>query len=356
MLYATWKTFTLTYDANGATSGTPPSVSGEYNSGDVVTVFGVGTLEKSGYIFDGWNTQSDGQGTTYQSGDSITFGNSDITLYAYWVSLFNYDVLGYPVPTYVRINGYNGTDLNIIIPDEIESCPVTEITNSAFYNMMLTSVVIPNSVTSIGDNAFKGNELTTLMIPESVTSIGQSAFEDNNLTTLTMSPNSATSIGYRAFCGNELTTITMPPHSVTSISDDAFRENEITTLMIPDGVISIGGYAFYGNNITSVTLPDTLVSIGHTNSSTLFLFLYGNNTFAYNELTSIVIPDSVTFICDGAFFGNQLTSITIGSNRTFSADAMGSYGASFRTYYANNGREAGVYTYSGSIWSWSPSE
>lgn len=39
---------------------------------------------RSGYTFLGWNTKSDGTGTDYSSGASITPGTSDIVLYAKW--------------------------------------------------------------------------------------------------------------------------------------------------------------------------------------------------------------------------------------------------------------------------------
>lgn len=43
-----------------------------------------GSLERTGYTFSGWNTASDGSGTTYQEGQSITLMTQDIILYAIW--------------------------------------------------------------------------------------------------------------------------------------------------------------------------------------------------------------------------------------------------------------------------------
>ena len=77
-------TYTVTYNANGATSGNVPEDNNEYNSGDQVTVLGnTGNLALAHYTFGGWNTQPDGQGTTYQANATFNISGST-TLYAKW--------------------------------------------------------------------------------------------------------------------------------------------------------------------------------------------------------------------------------------------------------------------------------
>ncbi len=74
----------VTYNANGADSGTVPEDSSRYSAGESVSVAGnTGDLARTGYTFIGWNISSDGSGITYQQGD--TFNISDnIVLYADW--------------------------------------------------------------------------------------------------------------------------------------------------------------------------------------------------------------------------------------------------------------------------------
>jgi uncharacterized repeat protein (TIGR02543 family) len=57
--------YTLSYDSNGAISGSVPA-SKSYTNGSMVTVCGnTGSLAKSGCRFSGWNTRPDGSGTDY---------------------------------------------------------------------------------------------------------------------------------------------------------------------------------------------------------------------------------------------------------------------------------------------------
>ena len=88
-LYAFWSpVFTLSYSANGATSGTTPTDTNKYLSGAVATISGnTGSLTLTGYNFAGWNTQANGLGTSYVAGSSLTFGSSNVTLYAVWTAL-----------------------------------------------------------------------------------------------------------------------------------------------------------------------------------------------------------------------------------------------------------------------------
>ena len=81
-------TYTITYNANGATSGSVPA-NGSYTSGGAAaSVAGnTGTLARTGYTFGGWNTAADGSGTAYAAGGSTYSTNSDVTLYADWTPI-----------------------------------------------------------------------------------------------------------------------------------------------------------------------------------------------------------------------------------------------------------------------------
>jgi len=74
---------TLSFDANGATSGTAPkSITG--NPGSFAAIPDKGNLEKTGYSFDGWNSESSGNGFDVKPGGLFEM-KDNITLYAKWI-------------------------------------------------------------------------------------------------------------------------------------------------------------------------------------------------------------------------------------------------------------------------------
>ena len=85
-LYAKWNILnrTVTYDPNGATSGTPPAATVGY--GTVTLTNNAGTLERKRYNFAGWNTRADGSGVAYGLGASFNI-TADVTLYAQWTPI-----------------------------------------------------------------------------------------------------------------------------------------------------------------------------------------------------------------------------------------------------------------------------
>ena len=90
---------------------------------------------------------------------------------------------------------------------------------------------------------------------------------------------------------------------VVAIATEAFQNKQLTSVIIPNSVTNIYVHAFSSNQLTSVTIPTSVTSIGHS-------------AFYGNKLTSVTIPNSVTSIGDYAFQSNQLTSITIPSSVT----------------------------------------
>ena len=78
--------YTVTYHGNGNTAGAVPVDSSSlYEEGATVTVLtNTGSLVKTGYAFDGWNTKADGSGTAYAAGTTFTMGTANLTLYAQW--------------------------------------------------------------------------------------------------------------------------------------------------------------------------------------------------------------------------------------------------------------------------------
>lgn len=86
-LYAQWNpnTYTISFNGNGKTGGSTASMSMTYDTAKKLTANG---FTKTGHSFSGWNTKSNGDGTSYknkQSVKNLTSANgATITLYAKW--------------------------------------------------------------------------------------------------------------------------------------------------------------------------------------------------------------------------------------------------------------------------------
>ena len=81
------KSFNLNYHENGATGGTiPANTSHEYKS-SVTVASNTGNLTKTGYNFSGWNTKTDGSGTSYTEGMTFLMEAANVTLYAKWTAV-----------------------------------------------------------------------------------------------------------------------------------------------------------------------------------------------------------------------------------------------------------------------------
>jgi len=95
ILYARWTTqptYTVTYNGNLSTGGSALIDTTNYTTGQTITVFDQGTLVRAGYTFNGWNTASNGSGTSYTATQTFSMGSANVTLYAQWTALPTYTV------------------------------------------------------------------------------------------------------------------------------------------------------------------------------------------------------------------------------------------------------------------------
>ena len=268
----------------------------------------------------------------------------------------------------LEITKYAGNSATYVIPDEIDGKKVTKIGNSAFSDCTeLTSITIPDGVTDICWCAFYNCvSLKSVTIPESVTYIQDYAFgyySSYNTDSCTWEMHKidglkinyvkntwghwyATKNGFsdetcliayelydgtleiKKYSGNT-TTYVIPDEidgkKVTRIDDDAFYGcTELTSVTIPDGVTYIGGHAFHAcTSLEMITIPDSVTFIW-------------NNAFSYcTSLEAVTIPANVTYIGNEAFYCcTSLKSATISASVTYIGDRAFGY------YYDTNTNEA----------------
>lgn len=95
-LYAKWTAniYTVEYNANGG-EGTTASSTHTYGTGSALTTNG---FTRTGYVFNGWNTNADGSGSGYTNGQSVLnlteTANGTVTLHAQWTPTIAFAEVG----------------------------------------------------------------------------------------------------------------------------------------------------------------------------------------------------------------------------------------------------------------------
>ena len=257
--------------------------------------------------------------------------------------------------SYYIVSGIgNCTSTDIIIPDTYQELPVRAIGNKAFqYCNQLTSVVIPNSVTTMGHSAFSYcTNLTSVVLSDNITVIPYNSFEFCGFTSVVI-PDSVTTISYDAFGGClNLISVTIGK-GVTTIGQSAFFSSSTfeyegkfvevinhSSLDIQAGSLAHGGVGYYAKEVHSgeskiknvddylfYTYNGVHYLLGYIGKETNLILpknyngenyeIYHHAFIDRDDLTSVVIPDSVTAIGDYAFNScKSLISVTIGKGVT----------------------------------------
>ena len=200
-----------------------------------------------------------------------------------------------------NLSEYTG---DIVIPSSVTSggknYSVIEIESSAFKNTTITSISLPSSIKKINQYAFRDcTSLNTINMYGGTLSITNDAFE--GCTGLARVYYNGTMAEWCAidFGGDEATPM--------CYATDLYINNTLVsrnTLSIPEGVTSIGNYTFYNfQRITAVSLPSSgLLSIGNSAFKKCI------------NLSSVIIPNSVTALGNNAFMGcTKLATVTVGA-------------------------------------------
>ncbi len=273
---------TLSFDSNGGSEITAIVIE------ESATITIPANPTKSGYTFSGWYLDN----TTFtQTANSLfTSGlTEDTTIYAEWeVELVATEGLLFSLKdddTY-EVVGYNGTDLNVNIPETYLTINVTSI-GSMSITTQFESLHLSANLTAIDEVMFGYSALDEITVAEGSTSYSSldGVLFDKEMKELVWYPV-AKGVTYTV------------PDGIERIGQGCFRDSTtIESITLPDSLITIEDKAFWGTtSLTSIVIPDNVTNIGW-------------NAFYVAGLQSVVLGNSVSVIEDNAFSGCEMSSI-----------------------------------------------
>ena len=239
---------------------------------------------------------------------------------------------------YSVITGYAGDEKNLVIPEEKNGVQLKTIGSFAFRGYQLDSVIIPEGVEKIESSAFYNCGLKSVSLPSTLKILEGAAFRGNNLTSIDI-PDSVIKLSGNVFNNNLLPDdqafIYKRTESGIDYSTIVSYGGANKNVVIPatkNGVSlkTITGYAFHASQLTSVVIPDsvTLIEPGAFNTNLLpddqaFIYKRTESGIDYSTLigyggasTSVIIPAKkngvpLTTIDRNAFIYNQMIDVTI---------------------------------------------
>ena len=220
----------------------------------------------------------------------------------------------------------NNSSASILL-DLRQTSGLTDIPEEAFYECdNLVSIDLPNTVTVIRRDAFFGcGNLNSVSLGNSLQTMEHQTFRwCENIKEITL-PATFQDISSDSFYGcSSLTKISVAEGNTSFIAEEgALYNNDKTRLIawpsasgeinnLPNTLVAIDSCAFSVTNITSILIPDSVTSIGEcafTDCSNLISVNLGKkvSSISYSafswcrNLEEIIIPASVTEVGEGAF-------------------------------------------------------
>lgn len=296
--------------------GTPPAIG---NPGGPESLFDT-TSQAKVYYFP----RNAGWGATYAGRPTVAWQET---------VPFTYEILD---DYTITITGYTGTNASLVVPDTIETMPVTRLAANAFNGCAaLVDVTLPATVVDLGENAFANcGALATVFFSGNAPAAAESVFA-NSPNVVAVYPVGAAGWG-STFAGRP-TTVWMekPPYlyEVTpenTITIKAYTGSE-KVVVIPQyikklPVTALQGFVFGFKSVVSVTVPDRVLNVGAHTFDTCYdmtnvvlgagVTNIGEFAFAdCDKLTRVKIPNQVRTLGTNAFYWCQgLKEVEFGDN------------------------------------------
>ena len=132
-------------NANDAT-GQMDNTTCTYNTDCVLSA---NSYTREDYVFAGWSLTDSGEIIEGNTVNTLTTTESEVTIYAIWTPVWEFDS---STGTIIK---YNGTEENVIIPEQIDSVNVTTIAADAFESSTMRTLEFSQYITLVEDGAIK---------------------------------------------------------------------------------------------------------------------------------------------------------------------------------------------------------
>lgn len=295
------ETVTVTFDLQGGTMDSPATV--EVVKG---TAIELPSPVKNGFAFGGWLADTESEPAV-----SNAVVTDDVVMTAQWVAqseglqFVKNDVGGYSV---TGIG--NCSDSVLRIPSFYQDEPVVSIEISAFARcQQLTKVVIPSSVKTIKKYAFEECEnLREVVFPQGLEIIEFMSFlECGQLTSVTI-PSTVEFVEQGAFsdCYRLVEVVNLSDLELTfgDYGSIFFFAKQVISSPLQSKLVRSGDYTFYNDNgeyslvayhgsDNCIELPSDINGNGYSINKYAF--------YDYKWLVSVVLPEKLTEIGEGAF-------------------------------------------------------
>jgi len=309
-LYAVWltATYTISYNANGGT-GTTSSQTCSY--GMSVNISGNAFINPIGYAFTGWNTASNGTGTSYAVGSSIS-PTSNIALYAQWTAAYTITTTSNPTAGGTTAGG--GTYVSGT------SATITATANPGY------------SFASWND----GNTSASRSVTVSATATYTATFTINNYTLTVTAGTGGNVTGGGSYQYNTSATLVATAntgYSFTSWSDG--NTNSSRSVTVTDNATYTASFAAIDTVVTAVTATITAPVTGATPVTTVTI----------SSTSYTVGSPTWTPTVSSSFIGGTVYSVS------FNVTPADGYAVNSTTTATVNGSAATIASVDGTVYS-----
>ena len=313
--------YTLTYDGNGATSGTVPPIE-NHSSGlvDLSSTYNPGNLAKEGYVFLGWNTNASATTPIYELNI-----NSDTTVYAVWSRIeYSLDFNGNGQTSGIPPSSMNVGAGEVVKLSDIGSNTLAKAgyvflgwNTNASATTPLTDITITSNTTVYAvwqklnyySLTYDGNGATSGTVPQVKNVVAGSTVELQNY-----NPGNLAKEGYVFLGWNTNASATSP------LTDITITSNTTVYAIWSKKPIVYYTLTYDGNGATSGTVPQvknvvagSTVELQNYNPGNLakegYVFLgWNTNASATSPLTDIIVNSNTTVY---AIWGVELKKVNI---------------------------------------------